>query len=135
MFKFLAAPLNGSRVMLLVSSLMFVLAYQSIGVLIIGLLGNLRLGLSIGGGYSVLAFTFSGVTFPIIAMSPVIRMLTYIFPLTYHMNLFVNQAVRGAPAVWSLPDLFALTLFILLPLLVLPKLRRMCGDAKYWGRL
>ena len=135
MFQFLGVPMNGSKGMLLVSSLMFILAYQSIGVLIIGLLGNLRLGLSIGGGYSVLAFTFSGMTFPAMAMYPVVRALTYIFPLTFHMNLFVNQAVRGAPSVWSLPDLMALTLFIILPLFVLPRLKRMCGDAKYWGRL
>ena len=135
LFKFLGAPLNGSKGMLLLSSGLFVLAYQSIGVLITGLLGNLRLGLSIGGGYSVLAFTFCGMTFPAMAMTPVMRLLTYLFPLTFHMNLFVNQAMRGAPVIWSVPDLIALTFFILLPLLVLPRMRRMCGDAKYWGRL
>jgi len=135
MFQLLGVPMNGNKGMVLLSSLFFVMAYQSIGVLIIGLLGNLRLGLSIGGGYSVLAFTFCGMTFPAMAMSPVIQTLGYLFPLTFHMNLFVNQAMRGAPELWSLPDLLALLLFMILPLFVLPRLRRMCSDEKYWGKM
>lgn len=135
MFKFMGVPMNGNKGMVFLSSLFFVMAYQSIGAFIITIIANLRLGLSIGGGYSVLAFTMSGMTFPLMAMYPAIRVLGYFFPLTFHMNLFVDQAMRGAPPIVSLPDLLALCVFMLLPLLVIPRFKRICSDPKFWGKL
>lgn len=68
-FKVVGVPLNGSLTVITISNLLFILSYQSLGAMIVTVLSNLRLSLSIGGGYSVLAFTFSGLTFPIMAMS------------------------------------------------------------------
>lgn len=135
MFEFLGLPMQGSRTLILVANLVFVMAYQGIGVLIVALLANLRLSLSVGGGYSVLAFTFSGMTFPVLGMSTVIRGLTYFFPLTYYMEIIIDQAMRGAPAVYSLDKLGLMSLFILLPLPFLPRLKRLAGDPKYWGKM
>lgn len=134
-FKIVGVPLNGSFTVILISTLLFILSYQSISVLIVSLLANLRLSLSIGGGYSVLAFTFSGLTFPIMAMWPAMRVVSKIFPFTFYTDIFVDQMLRGAPAVYSLPDMGALALFTVLPLLCLPRLRRICTEEKYWGRL
>ncbi len=47
----------------------------------------------------------------------------------------VDQALRGAPAIYSLPDMGIIALFIILPLLCLPRLRTICTNKKYWGRL
>ena len=69
----------------------------------IAVLSNLRLALSLGGGYSVLAFTFSGLTFPIMAMWPAMRVVSRFFPFTYYTDVFVDQALRGAPVRCSLP--------------------------------
>lgn len=135
MFEFLGVPFNGSRTLLVLANFLFIIAYQNLGVLIVALCANLRLSLSIGGGYSVLAFTFSGMTFPTLGMLPVIKVLSYLFPLTFYMNIFVDQAMRGAPALVSLPDMLWLTLFTLLPLPLLPRLKRLATDARYWGRL
>lgn len=134
-FKIVGVPLNGSFTVILLGTLLFILSYQSISVLIVSLLANLRLSLSIGGGYSVLAFTFSGLTFPIMAMWPAMRASSKIFPFTFYTDIFVDQMLRGAPIVCSLPDMGALALFIVLPLLCLPRLRKICSEEKYWGRL
>ena len=107
----------------------------AVHVLIVSLLANLRLSLSIGGGYSVLAFTFSGLTFPIMAMWPAMRYLSKLFPFTYYTDIFVDQMLRGAPVACSLPDMGYMSLFIVLPLLCLPRLRTICTEEKYWGRL
>ena len=104
-------------------------------VFIVSLLSNLRLSLSIGGGYSVLAFTFSGLTFPIMAMWPAMRYLSRLFPFTYYTDIFVDQMLRGAPVACSLPDMGYMSLFIVIPLLCLPRLRTICTEEKYWGRL
>ena len=134
-FKIVGTPLNGSLTVILVGTLLFLLSYQSLSVMIVALLANLRLSLSIGGGYSVLAFTFSGLTFPIMAMWEPMRWVSRIFPFTYYTDIFVDQMLRGAPAVYSLPDLGYIALFIVLPLLALPRLRRVCTEEKFWGRL
>ena len=134
-FKVVGVPLNGSLTVILVSTLLFILSYQAIAVFIVSLLSNLRLSLSIGGGYSVLAFTFSGLTFPIMAMWPAMQYLSKLFPFTYYTDIFVDQMLRGAPVADSLPDMGYMSLFIVLPLLCLPRLRTICTEEKYWGRL
>ena len=107
----------------------------AVHVLIVSLLANLRLSLSIGGGYSVLAFTFSGLTFPIMAMWEPMQWVSKIFPFTFYTDIFVDQMLRGTPWVYSLPDLCYMSLFIVLPLLCLPRLKRVCTEEKFWGRL
>lgn len=135
MYKWIGVPLNGNITVMTLAGFMFVLAYQSIGVLIISLLSNLRLSLSIGGGYSVLAFTFSGLTFPLMAMDPILQVLSYIFPFTVYTEVFIDQALRGAPLLNSFVHMGILSLYILLPLLCMPRLKRVATDEKYWGRM
>lgn len=127
-------PLNGSFAVMVVGTLCFLLGYQSLAVLIVALLANMRLALSLGGGYSVLAFTFSGLTFPVMAMWTPMRWLSRCFPFTYYTDLFIDQMLRGAPVACSLPDLGYMSLFAVLPMLVLPRLRKVCMDPNYWGR-
>lgn len=134
-FKVVGTPLNGSLAIILTGTLLFIMSYQAISVLIVSLLANLRLSLSIGGGYSVLAFTFSGLTFPIMAMWEPMQWLSRLFPFTYYTDLFVDQMLRGAPVVCSLPDLGWMSLFVVLPLLCLPRLKRVCTEQKFWGKL
>lgn len=134
-FLVVGAPLNGSVVMLVVSALVFVLSYQAIGVFVAVLFANLRLALSFGGGYSVLAFTFSGLTFPMMAMYGAMRVFSYLFPFTFYMQIYVDIAMRGTPWYYALPDLGWMLAFQLLPIAVLPRLRRICTDEKYWGRM
>lgn len=134
-FKVVGTPLNGSLTVILLGTLLFILSYQSISVLIVSLMANMRLSLSLGGGYSVLAFTFSGLTFPVMAMWPAMRAVSKLFPFTYYTDIFVDQMLRGAPVRCSLPDLGCLALFVVLPLLCMPRLRQVCTEEKFWGRL
>lgn len=133
-FKVVGVPLNGSFALILTGTLLFILSYQAISVLIVAVVANLRLSLSLGGGYSVLAFTFSGLTFPIMAMYPAMRVVSRFFPFTYYTDLFVDQMLRGAPALCSLPDLGCMALFLVLPFLCLRRLRRLCTEEKFWGK-
>ena len=134
-FRIVGTPLNGSLPVILIATLLFILSYQAISVLIVSLLANLRLSLSIGGGYSVLAFTFSGLTFPIMAMWEPMQWVSRLFPFTYYTDIFVDQMLRGTPWVYSLPDLGWMLLFIVLPMLCLGRLKRVATEEKFWGRL
>ena len=69
------------------------------------------------------------------AMWPAMRYLSRLFPFTYYTDIFVDQMLRGAPVACSLPDMGYMSLFIVIPLLCLPRLRTICTEEKYWGRL
>ena len=135
MYKWVGVPLNGSIGILTLAAFMFILAYQSIGILIISILSNLRLSLSIGGGYSVLAFTFSGLTFPLMAMDNILRISAYIYPFTFYTEVFIDQAMRGAPITYSVQYLGWMSLFILLPILCMHRLKTISTNEKFWRRL
>ncbi len=134
LLEIVGVPMNGSLAVVAVGTVCFLLAYQAIAVMIVALIANMRLSLSLGGGYSVLAFTFSGLTFPIMAMWAPMRWLSRCFPFTYYTDLFIDQMMRGAPAVYSLPDLGCMALFAVLPMLALPRLRKVCTNPNFWGR-
>ena len=93
-FKVVGVPLNGSLTVITISNLLFILSYQSLGAMIVTVLSNLRLSLSIGGGYSVLAFTFSGLTFPIMAMSKPMQW----FCLHLSVHILHRHHGRSGPA-------------------------------------
>ncbi len=133
-FDVIEAPMNGSRVVLGVSTFIFILSYQCVGVLLLALTSNMRLALSFGGGFSVLAFTFSGLTFPTMAMSAPLQWFSKLFPFTFFMRTYIDQAMRGAPVWVSLHDVACMLTFCLLPLLAINRMKRLCTNPEYWGK-
>ncbi len=135
MYVRLDMPMNGSATVMIIGNLLLVVAYQWMGVLIVSLTRGLRLGLSIAAGYSVLAFSFSGLTFPFIGMDGWIAFLgRALFPFTHYMDIFVDQSMRGAPVYCSLGNIAMLCLFIIAGMASVPLLERLCTDPRQWGR-
>ena len=124
----------GSYLFLSLSILLFVLAYQSVAIVIISLAANLRLGLSLGGGYAVMAFTFSGITFPVSAMYPVVQSMSKLFPLSYFSDIFIDQMMLGVPISYDVPKIGVLLVFIALIVLVWQRLDRVVRNEMYWRR-
>ena len=134
-FGVFGAPMRGSWVVLVAGAVALVMAYQAVALFVVALTASFRLSLSLGGGYSVLAFTFSGITFPTMAMFSTIQPFTMLFPYTYFMKLYIDQAVRGTEWWLSMLDIAAMLLFCLLPLLAMGRLKRISVNRKFWGRL
>ncbi len=134
-FAIFGAPMQGSWAMLAVGTMALIIAYQAVALFVVAVTASFRLSLSLGGGYSVLAFTFSGVTFPTMAMIGWVQPFTMIFPYTYFMELYIDQAVRGVEWWLSMPKIGAMLLFCLLPLIVLGRLKKVAIYRKFWGRL
>jgi ABC-type multidrug transport system, permease component len=133
LYRFIGVPLRGSRIILILSNLFFVLSYQGIGIFITCLISNLRLALSMSSAYAICAFTFSGLTFPFIGMPHVIAVLGQFFPFTQYLDIYISQGLRGAPIYTALFPLGMLGLFILFPLSLLPKLQKHMMYQKFWG--
>lgn len=134
MYSYLKVPLSGNIWLIAAANILFVLAYQMVGVLITVVLANMRFAMSICAGYGVLAFSFSGLTFPIMAMSPFVAPFSNLFPLTFYIKVFIDQAMRGAPSYVSYIDIAVLLIFILLPLISLFRLKVLATNKKYWGK-
>lgn len=134
LFVIMGMECVGSYLALSIGSVIFIAAYQSVALFITTITANMRLALSLGGGYAVMAFTFSGITFPTSAMFDVARLLSNIFPLTWFSEIFIDQAMRGAPLVYTFKPLLILSAFTLLPLPLITRLRRICTTPTYWSK-
>jgi len=131
---FIGVPNNGNDIVLFVATTLFVLAYQAMGVLIITILPNIRLALSIGAMYASLAFSFAGLTFPLLAMNGFMQKLAMIFPFTHYLKIYLNIEMKNIPLIYSLPYFGALMIFVLLPLVFSPRLAGLLTKEKHWGK-
>lgn len=134
-FGVFGAPMRGSWAVLAVGTMVLIVAYQAVALFVVAMTASFRLSLSLGGGYSVLAFTFSGVTFPTMAMISWVQPFTMLFPYTYFMELYIDQAVRGVEWWRSMTELAAMLLFCLLPLLLFGRLKKVLVNRRFWGKL
>lgn len=136
LFGVVGVPLRGSLLAVAVGTLLFVLAYQAIGVLLVALFANLRFATSAAAFLASPAFAYAGITFPRDAMPAFGRWWGALLPLTHYLELLVGQAMKGAPLAASATALASLLAFTLLaPALAWRRLRRVAGDASFWGRL
>lgn len=117
-------PVHGSHTRLLLGMLIFIMAMEIMGIVLIGCLPTLRDALSVGALYSMLGFSLSGFTYPSMGMLPVVRALSNLEPLRHYYLIYVNEALMGAPAINSLPHSLALAAFIIPALCVAPRLHR-----------
>lgn len=134
LFEFVGVPLQGNIWILIVSCFMFILSYIAVAIFIIATTADMRLAMSLGGGYSVMAFSLSGLTFPAMAMHKTMQWFGHLFPFTYFTEIMIDQALRGAPIGNSLTQLSYMMIFLLLPLTTARRLKQIINDKKYWGR-
>lgn len=135
LFQYLGLPMQGNRHALLVGLLVFILAYQSLGLFFLALLANMRVALSAAALYSAPAMAFAGATFPVLAMPALAKFWSSMLPLTYYLKLFQDQSLRGAPWRVSFPALLVLIVFASAgPVLMLPRMKKLMKNECYWGR-
>jgi ABC-2 type transport system permease protein len=134
MVKTLGTPLRGSLALILVSEILLIISYQLLAILFIKLSANLRLSLSLGSAYTMMALTFSGLTFPLMSMPLIARLFSYVFPFTSWLHIFMSQTLRGEPAIETFNSFLAFIPFILAGLMAFPGAKRKLSDPVYWYR-
>ncbi len=123
LYRVMQVPMHTSAGWLMLSSLLFVLAYQAIGVFCIGLLPLMRHALNLSAFYGILALTLCGFSFPIEAMPPVFQYWASGFPVRHFMHIFQSQVLAGFELKYSILSYLFLMLFMLLPLTVIARLK------------
>lgn len=131
LYGFLHFPCNSGIAPMLIATLCLVLASQACGVLMIGVLPTLRLGLSFASLWGVISFSISGFSFPVIAMHPVLQGLSNLFPLRHYFLIYVDQALNGYSMAYSWTNYMALLIFMLLPFLIVHRLKEALIYYKY----
>ncbi|MFV0266540.1 MAG: ABC transporter permease [Draconibacterium sp.] len=134
LYEFGGMPMNGSFFLILFGQLITMLTYQLLGVWLVGLTYNLRLSLSIASAYSMMAVTFSGLTFPFEGMPLVARIFAAFFPFTWWEKLFISQSLYGGPKSDALIYICYILIFQLLAFTGFKLYKRRLGDEKYWGK-
>lgn len=122
MFSMFGFPVLGSHWRLLFGLLLFIMAMEVMGIVLIGLLPTLRDAISVGALYSMLGFSLSGFTYPVMGMLPPVQALSWLEPLRHYYVIYVNEALMGAPAINSTPAALMLVAFIIPALCVAPRL-------------
>ena len=84
------------------------------------LLATLGLGVRLWG---VLSFSMCGLSFPAMAMHPMLQGLANLFPLRHYFLIYVDQALNGYPMVYSWVNYVALLIFMTLPFLIVHRLK------------
>ena len=124
LYRYAGFPVYGSYGRLMFGLLLYIFAMEALGITIIGLLPTLRDALSIGTFYSMLGFSLSGFTYPNMSMLAPVKALSYIEPLRHYYLIYVNEALMAAPVENSIPNMLALTAFMVASLCVAPRLHR-----------
>lgn len=123
LYGYLHYPCHSGIFPMLLAGLLLVLSSQAFGIFLFGLFGSFRLALSAASLWGVISFSISGFTFPVMAMHPTLQALCVLFPLRHYHLLYVNFALNGYPLIYAWQAVAALLVFLLLPFLVLKKLR------------
>ena len=134
LIKTVGTPLHGSLLVILVSEILLIISYQLLAVLFLRLTANLRLSLSLGSAYTMMALTFSGLTFPSIAMPLIARLFSLIFPYTFWLQIFMSQTLRGEPLTEVLIPFLVFIPFIIGGMLAFHGMKRQLSHPKYWFR-
>jgi len=123
LYKVMMIPMQTSLGWLMLGSLIFVLAYQAVGVFFIGLLPMMRHSLNLAAFYGILALTLCGFSFPIESMPPVFQYWASAFPVRHYMHIFQNQILAGFELRYSIASYLYMFLFMLLPLPIINRLK------------
>ena len=123
-FQILQFPHEGSFWAMIPYGILLVMVSQAFGVFAFGLMPSLRMSMSICALWAMLSFTISGFAFPVDAMAPQLQALSWFFPLRSFFMIYQIQLFNGYPAAYAWIYYVVLMLFMLLPLLVLPNLKK-----------
>ena len=122
-FFHLGFPHQGSPFMLVLLGLMQVLASQGFGIFAFGLMPSLRMSMSISSLWAVVSISMAGSAFPVMGMDGALQSLSWLFPLRHYWMIYQACVFNGFPLIESWFHFAALLAFMLLPWMVVKKIK------------
>ena len=112
---------------------LMVIASLCLSVTLISAFGNFRMATSIASLVVSPAFAFGGVTFPSLSMPLGGQVWSFFLPLTQGAQSYIQQVLMDSPVFIFWPHLWVLLFFMLLPFLLLNRLRHILVTPSCWG--
>ena len=122
-FFHLGFPHQGSPFMLVLLGLMQVLSAQGFGIFAFGLMPSLRMSMSVSSLWAVVSISMAGSAFPVMGMDGALQSLSWLFPLRHYWMIYQACVFNGFPLIESWFHFAALLAFMLLPWMVVKKIK------------
>lgn len=132
---FCSAPFEGNILFSIFGIEVFIFAYQMMGTAFISLLSNLRFAMSVGAFYTSLGFSFSGMTFPAIALPEFCKFYSSLLPIRPFVNLIIDQGLRGFNVSYDIKYILWMLAIAVPGIILLPLLKKHTQDEMLWYQL
>lgn len=130
-FQWIQIPLPGSLWTINGMTILFVCATQALALFLYSLFPVLSLIISVVSMIGSLGATLSGVTFPVVFMDTPVYWASFFFPIRHFMEVVLSLLYLEASFADYWTSLVALLLFLLLPILLLPRLKNALTTHRY----
>lgn len=131
MFNISNIPLSASFLFVNLVTALFIIATQAFGVFIFSLFPALSIIISVASMVGSLGATLSGVTFPVFAMPPAVYYSSFLFPIRHFIEINQNILYGNYGFAYSWQHIGILLIYVLLALLILPRLKNATLSHKY----
>ena len=123
LFKVMQYPMNNNIAWMFLNTFALIIAAQAMAIFLIELFPTLSVALSFTGLYGILAFSYSGISFPIDGMPLAMQGLSFLFPLRGFFRIYQGVALNNLSPLYTLPHFGYQLLYLLMPLLLMKRLR------------
>lgn len=131
LYKFMQFPLNNSIIWIFLASVLLVLTSQTIGIIMIGAFPTLKDSMNFAGLYGILAFSYSGLIYPIEGMPIFLQGLSLAFPIRFFFKIYQCVAINSFTPVYSIPNYLYMLVFLVLPIIIWKRLRKAVIELNY----
>ncbi len=122
-FGVLHFPHEGGVWQIILIGLLQVLSSMGFGIFAFGLMPSLRMSMSVCSLWAVLSFSMAGSAFPVMGMDAPLQSLSWLFPLRHYYMIYQITVFNGFPMLEAWFHFAALVAFILLPWIVVGKIK------------
>lgn len=126
-FGWMQIPLPGSLWAMNLAAILLIVASQALALFLYSLFPVLGLVISVVSMVGSLGATLSGVTFPVAFMDAPVHAASFLFPVRHFMEVVQSLLYEGGSLADYGMSLIALLLFLLPPILLLPRLKKSIG--------
>ena len=130
-FNWMQMPLPCSLWVLNGITMLFIMATQALALLLYAIFPVLSLIISVVSMIGSLGATLSGVTFPVNFMDTPVYWASFLFPIRHFVEVVQSLLYLGGTFANYWTNLVVLLLFILSPILLLPRLKRALLTHRY----
>lgn len=131
-FGFYGVPFGGNVLMAIIATILFMISCFAVGIIFISINGNFRYCLSNSAFYVAMGFAFAGITFPTMSMPLFARIYGALLPLSYWIQIMLDQTFRKFPCFYDLKHFFGMVILTALGFAALIRLKKLALDEKRW---